>query len=76
MPLRNFLSHLEHDPTASRLADEGGSAFVSQSLRPFLLAALAADNKAAVDDVERDVFRAEAGHFEDGRDERAVSVIP
>jgi transcription-repair coupling factor (superfamily II helicase) len=41
MPLRNFLSHLEHDPTASRLADEGGSAFVSQSLRPFLLAALA-----------------------------------
>jgi transcription-repair coupling factor (superfamily II helicase) len=41
MPLRTFLSHLEHDPTASRLADEGGSAFVSQSLRPFLLAALA-----------------------------------
>src|SRR5215207_6686538 len=41
MPLRSFLSHLEHDPTASRLADEGGSAFVSQSLRPFLLAALA-----------------------------------
>jgi transcription-repair coupling factor (superfamily II helicase) len=41
MPLRAFLSHLEHDPTASRLADEGGSAFVSQSLRPFLLAALA-----------------------------------
>src|ERR687897_436672 len=41
MPLRSFLGHLEHDPTASRLADEGGSAFVSQSLRPFLLAALA-----------------------------------
>src|SRR5829696_2587172 len=41
MPLRSFLSHLEHDPTASKLADEGGSAFVSQSLRPFLLAALA-----------------------------------
>src|SRR5215204_1021687 len=41
MPLRAFLGHLEHDPTASRLADEGGSAFVSQSLRPFLLAALA-----------------------------------
>src|SRR4051812_14247187 len=41
MPLRSFLSHLEHDPTAARLADEGGSAFVSQSLRPFLLAALA-----------------------------------
>src|SRR6476469_5150038 len=41
MPLRTFLSHLEHDPQASRLADEGGSAFVSQALRPFLIAALA-----------------------------------
>jgi transcription-repair coupling factor (superfamily II helicase) len=41
MPLRSFLSHLEHDPVASRLADEGGPAFVSQSLRPYLLAALA-----------------------------------
>src|SRR5829696_7955240 len=41
MPLRSFLGHLEHDPTASRLADEGGSAFVSQSLRPFIVAALA-----------------------------------
>ena len=41
-----------------------------------LLAALTADDKAAVDDVERDVLRAEAGHLEDGRDERAVSVIP
>ncbi len=41
MPLRDFLSHIEHDPAASRLADEGGSAFVSQSLRPYLLAALA-----------------------------------
>src|SRR3954471_30626 len=41
MSLRSFLSHLEHDPQASRLADEGGSAFVSQALRPYLLAALA-----------------------------------
>jgi transcription-repair coupling factor (superfamily II helicase) len=41
MPLRSFLSHLEHDPVASRLADEGGPAFVSQSLRPYLIAALA-----------------------------------
>src|SRR4051794_41924183 len=41
MPLRNFLSHIEHDPSASRLADEGGAAFVSQSLRPYLIAALA-----------------------------------
>src|SRR5688572_4145988 len=41
MALRSFLGHLEHDPTASRLADEGGAAFVSQSLRPYLIAALA-----------------------------------
>src|SRR5689334_16609398 len=41
MPLRSFLSHLEHDAQASRLADAGGSAFVSQALRPYLLAALA-----------------------------------
>src|SRR4051812_45559549 len=39
--LRTFLSHLEHDPAAAKLADEGGSAFVSQSLRPFVVAALA-----------------------------------
>src|SRR4051795_11359701 len=41
MPLRSFLAHLENDPAAWRLADEGGSAFVSQSLRPYLIAALA-----------------------------------
>ena len=41
MALRSFLGHLEHDPAATRLADEGGSAFVSQSLRPFVIAALA-----------------------------------
>src|ERR1700712_2937098 len=39
--LRAFLNHLEHDPAAVRLADEGGPAFVSQSLRPFVVAALA-----------------------------------
>src|SRR4051795_5236741 len=39
--LRAFLDHLEHDPAAVKLADEGGSAFVSQSLRPFVVAALA-----------------------------------
>src|SRR4051794_18870073 len=39
--LRSFLPHLEHDPGAVKLADEGGSAFVSQSLRPFVVAALA-----------------------------------
>jgi transcription-repair coupling factor (superfamily II helicase) len=41
MPLRSFLTHIDHDPTASRLADEGGSAFVSQSLRAYLIAAVA-----------------------------------
>src|SRR4051795_3801522 len=39
--LRAFLDHLEHDPAATRLANEGGTAFVSQSLRPFVVAALA-----------------------------------
>src|SRR5580765_7747520 len=39
--LRAFLSHLDHDPAAVQLADVGGSAFVSQSLRPFVVAALA-----------------------------------
>lgn len=39
--LRNFLSHLDHDPAAAQLAEEGGVAFVSQSLRPFIVAALA-----------------------------------
>ena len=41
MALRTFLNHLDHDPAAVKLADEGGSAFVSQSLRPFVIAALA-----------------------------------
>src|SRR3712207_2501413 len=41
MSLRRYLTHLDHDPAAARLADEGGSAFVSQSLRPFVIAALA-----------------------------------
>src|SRR3954469_1878884 len=39
--LRTFLGHLDNDPAAARLAAEGGSAFVSQSLRPFVVAALA-----------------------------------
>jgi transcription-repair coupling factor (superfamily II helicase) len=41
MSLRSFLPHLEHDPAAAKLADEGGSAFVSQSLRAFVIAGLA-----------------------------------
>jgi transcription-repair coupling factor (superfamily II helicase) len=41
MALRTFLTHLDHDPAAAKLADEGGSAFVSQSLRAYVIAALA-----------------------------------
>src|ERR671932_93300 len=41
MALRSFLAHIDHDPASVRLADEGGSAFVSQALRPYLIAALA-----------------------------------
>jgi transcription-repair coupling factor (superfamily II helicase) len=39
--LRSFLGHLENDPGAAELAARGGSAFVSQSLRPFVVAGLA-----------------------------------
>jgi len=47
MPLRPLLAHLEDDPAASTLAREGGRAFVSSSLRPYVLAALAeADERA------------------------------
>src|SRR3954467_11562892 len=41
MPLRSFLHHIDHDRAASQLADAGGAAFVSHSLRPYLIAALA-----------------------------------
>jgi transcription-repair coupling factor (superfamily II helicase) len=41
MSLRPLLRHLAHDEAASRLADAGGRAFVSQSARAWLLAALA-----------------------------------
>jgi transcription-repair coupling factor (superfamily II helicase) len=38
--LSSLLALADADPQTAALADEGGSAFVSQSLRPFLLAAL------------------------------------
>src|SRR5436305_4986842 len=38
--LSSLLAQAELDPQAATLADEGGSAFVSQSLQPYLLAAL------------------------------------
>src|SRR5687767_2924528 len=41
MSLRPFLAHLERHPDADALSAPGARAFVSQSLRPFLIAALA-----------------------------------
>src|SRR5918994_458092 len=41
MSLRPFLSHLERHPDAATLAEPDARAFVSQSLRPYLIAAVA-----------------------------------
>jgi transcription-repair coupling factor (superfamily II helicase) len=41
MALRSLLGFIEEDPAALTLAREGGRAFVSASLRPYLIAALA-----------------------------------
>jgi transcription-repair coupling factor (superfamily II helicase) len=41
MSLRALLGLVQDDPAASRLAREGGSAFVSSALRPYLIAGLA-----------------------------------
>ncbi len=41
MPLRALLTHAADDPAASVLAREGGGAFVSPSLRAYLIAAVA-----------------------------------
>jgi transcription-repair coupling factor (superfamily II helicase) len=41
MSLRPFLAHLERHPDADKLSEPGARAFVSQSLRPYLIAALA-----------------------------------
>jgi transcription-repair coupling factor (superfamily II helicase) len=38
--LSSLLTHADEDPQVARLIDSGGRAFVSQSLRPYLLAAL------------------------------------
>ena len=38
--LRTLLTHADEDPQAAKLAEQGGRAFVSQALRPYLLAAL------------------------------------
>ena len=41
MSLRPLLSHLDRHPDAERLSEPGVRAFVSQSLRPYLIAAVA-----------------------------------
>src|SRR5918992_311892 len=41
MSLRPFLAHLERHPDADKLSEPGARAFVSQSLRPYLIAAVA-----------------------------------
>src|SRR4051794_29789302 len=41
MALRPLLAHFEDDTAAASLARDGGRAFTSSSLRPFVLAALA-----------------------------------
>jgi transcription-repair coupling factor (superfamily II helicase) len=41
MPLRPLLAHIKEDPAALKLARDGGNAFVSSSLRPYVIAALA-----------------------------------
>jgi transcription-repair coupling factor (superfamily II helicase) len=38
--LRTLLTYADEDPQVARLSQDGGRAFVSQSLRPYLLAAL------------------------------------
>ena len=45
--LRTLLGAIEQDDGARRLADEGGRAFVSASLRPYVIAALADRDEAA-----------------------------
>ncbi len=47
MALRSLLGLIENDPAASTLAREGGRAFVSASLRPYAIAALADHGPAA-----------------------------
>jgi transcription-repair coupling factor (superfamily II helicase) len=41
MSLRPFLTHLDRHPDADRLAEPGAAAFVSQALRPYVIAAVA-----------------------------------
>jgi transcription-repair coupling factor (superfamily II helicase) len=47
MSLRALLGYVHEDPGGARLANEGGRAFVSASLRPYAIAALAESGAAA-----------------------------
>jgi transcription-repair coupling factor (superfamily II helicase) len=47
MALRPLLAHIEEDPVALKLARDGGNAFVSSSLRPYLIAALSEIDSSA-----------------------------
>src|SRR5271157_807379 len=47
MALRSLLGLIEEDASAERLARDGGHAFVSSSLRPYVIAALADSGPAA-----------------------------
>jgi transcription-repair coupling factor (superfamily II helicase) len=49
MALRPLLAHIEEDPVALKLARDGGNAFVSSSLRPYLIAALSEIDSSAHD---------------------------
>jgi hypothetical protein len=45
MSLRPLLSLLDQDPAGVELARDGGRAFVSQSMRPYMVGALARDRR-------------------------------
>src|ERR1700728_677641 len=47
MSLRSLLGFIADDPIASRLAGEGGRAFVSSALRPYAIAAIVDSRPAA-----------------------------
>src|SRR3954453_14501002 len=64
MSLRPFLAHLDRHPDAAALAEPDARAFVSQSLRPYLIAALA----------DRDVRRPTVGVAGDDRAARDLAA--
>ena len=59
--LRPLLRHLEQHPDASKLEAPGASAFVSQALRPFLIAAVADRDVSLLLSGNGDVLEPEGG---------------